>query len=191
LAAEFRDDSTFEHTQRVARTASLLAAELGLPAGEVALIEQAAPLHDIGKLAVSDTLLLKPGRLTPEEFALVKQHAEAGAAIFADSRSDVLRLAQEIAISHHEWWDGSGYPNGLAGERIPLSGRIVAVADVFDALTHERPYKPAWTPARAAGEIRRLNRRQFDPAIVNAFDRLNPTELTRPLAPNPAHRAAA
>ncbi|MDQ3890755.1 MAG: HD domain-containing protein, partial [Actinomycetota bacterium] len=146
------------------------------------LIRQAAPLHDIGKLAVSDTVLLKPGRLTSEEFEQVKRHAEAGAAILAESRSDVLRLAQQIALTHHEWWNGHGYPAGLEGEEIPLTGRIVALADVFDALTHERPYKHAWRIAEAVTEIRRLAGRQFDPAIVGAFAELDASELLRPLA---------
>jgi HD-GYP domain-containing protein (c-di-GMP phosphodiesterase class II) len=169
LAAEYRDDSTYEHTQRVARTAALLATELGLPPAEVTLIEQAAPLHDIGKLAISDTLLLKPGKLTPDEFAAPR----------AGDRQLPPRMVGR-----------KGYPNGLSGEAIPHSGRIVAVADVFDALTHERPYKPAWTPARAAHEIQRLGGRQFDPAVVAAFNCLDATQLTRPLGAGPAHRAA-
>jgi putative nucleotidyltransferase with HDIG domain len=172
LAAEYRDDVTFQHTDRVARTAGLLAAQLGLSEQAVALIRQAAPLHDIGKLAVSDTILLKPASLTAEEFETMKGHAAAGASILADSRSAVLRLAQEIALTHHEWWDGSGYPAGLAGADIPLSGRIVALADVLDALTHVRPYKPAWPLAEAVAEVCRLGGRQFDPGIVDAFREL-------------------
>jgi putative nucleotidyltransferase with HDIG domain len=172
-AAEYRDDDTHEHTARVARTAALLAERLGLPPAEVDVIRLAAPLHDIGKLAVSDTILLKPGRLTPEEFELVKEHALAGAGILEGATYDVLRLAREIAESHHEWWDGGGYPAGLAGEAIPLCGRIVAVADVFDALTRLRPYKPAWPVADAVAEILRLRGRQFDPAVVDAFRTLD------------------
>jgi putative nucleotidyltransferase with HDIG domain len=172
LAAEYRDDDTFQHTDRVARTAGLLAVRLGLSADAVALIRLAAPLHDIGKLAVSDTILLKPGSLTAEEFETMKSHAAAGARILADSRSAVLRLAQEIASTHHEWWDGSGYPAGLAAAAIPLSGRIVALADVFDALTHARPYKSAWPLADAVAEICRLDGRQFDPGVVRAFRQL-------------------
>jgi PAS domain S-box-containing protein len=173
LAAEYRDDETFEHTERVGRAAALLARALGLSDHDVALIRDAAPLHDVGKLSVSDTLLLKPGKLTSAEFDLVKRHADAGAAILAGSSSEILRTAEEIASSHHEWWDGSGYPRGLAGNEIPLIGRIVAVVDVFDALTHTRPYKEAWPIPKAVDEIRRLAGRQFDPKIVTAFDRLD------------------
>jgi len=176
LAAEYRDVDAFEHTTRVADTASLLAVQIGFSDTEVALIRQAAPLHDIGKLAVSDCVLRKPGRLTREEFEHVKQHASAGAAILGDG-SEVLSLASEIALSHHEWWDGNGYPRGLKAEKIPLSGRIVALADVFDALTHRRPYKQAWTTTRAIAEIDRLNGRQFDPTIVAAFHELNRQEV--------------
>jgi hypothetical protein len=169
LAAEYRDDATYAHTERVAHLAFLIATRLGLSSSECALIREAAPLHDIGKLAISDVLLLKPGRLTEDEIATVKTHATAGANLLADTTSDVLRLAGEIALSHHEWWNGSGYPNGLRGEAIPLSGRIVAVADVFDALVHSRPYKPAWPVRAAVDEVKRLRRCQFDPAVVEAF----------------------
>lgn len=184
LAAEYRDDQTHEHTERVARTAALIAQRLGLPEGAVALLEQAAPLHDIGKLAVSDSLLLKPGKLSREEFEQVKHHAVAGAAILSGSTYDVLCLAEEIALSHHEWWDGSGYPAGLKTEEIPLSGRIVALADVFDALTHARPYKHAWRLDDAVAEIERLCGRQFDPVVVDAFQTLDPVVLVSPLAPS-------
>lgn len=182
LAAEYRDDQTHEHTDRVARTAALLASKLALPEHEVLLIQQAAPLHDIGKLAVSDAILLKPGKLTREEFEQVKLHTQVGAAILSGSTYDVLCLAEEIALTHHEWWDGSGYPAGLKGEAIPLCGRIVALADVFDALTHPRPYKPAWPLADAVAEIERLSGAQFDPAVVDAFGTLDPLELVGPIA---------
>jgi putative two-component system response regulator len=149
---------------------------------EVSLIGQAAPLHDIGKLAVSDTVLLKPGKLTAEEFEQIKGHPAAGAAILSGSTSGVLCLGEEIALRHHERWDGSGYPAGLKGDAIPLSGRIVALADVFDALTHARPYKQAWPIDEAVAEICRLEVRQFDPAVVDAFQGLDAGELVRPLA---------
>lgn len=181
LVAEYRDDATYEHTQRVARTAYFLASQLGLPASDASRIRQAAPLHDIGKLSVADSILLKPGKLTAEEFEKVKGHAAAGADILSGSNSGVLNLAEEIALTHHEWWDGSGYPEGLWGDAIPLSGRIVAPADVFDALTHERPYKEAWPAADAAAEIRRLSGQQFDPRVVDAFQELDPEELLLPL----------
>lgn len=183
LAAEYRDDQTFEHTERVGSMAASLAKLLGLDDEHVHLMRLAAPLHDVGKLAVSDTILLKPGKLTPEEFELVKLHAAHGAAILADSNSPVLRLAEEIARCHHEWWDGTGYPNQLRGEDIPISGRIVAVADVYDALTHDRPYKRAWTIEQAGNEIASLSGTQFDPTVVDAFQRLDRRQLTRAATP--------
>jgi PAS domain S-box-containing protein len=177
LAAEYRDDDTYQHIDRVGKAAALLAAELGLSGHEVELIRDAAPLHDLGKLGVSDAVLLKPGRLTGEEFEALKRHAEIGRAILAGSRSDVLRMAEEIALGHHEWWDGSGYPAGLAGEAIPVTARIVAVVDVFDALTHDRPYKRAWALEDALAEMQRLRGTQFDPAVIDAFARLDPYEV--------------
>jgi putative two-component system response regulator len=177
LAAEYRDDATFAHTERVASTSALVAEQLGLPSAEVALIRQAAPLHDIGKLAVPDAILLKRSRLTPGEYEQMKRHAAAGAAILDGSQSAVLRLAQEIALSHHEWWSGDGYPGGLCGERVPLSGRIVAIADVFDALTYPRPYKDAWPVQQAQRTIHELRGRQFDPEIVAAFEAVGAERL--------------
>lgn len=177
LAGEFRDDDTFHHTQRVAHTAAMIASQLGLPAREVALIRQSAALHDIGKLAVPDAILLKPGRLTRDEFEQVMGHAEAGWRILDGSRSAALTLAAEIALTHHERWDGSGYPHGKGRDEIPLSGRVVAVADVFDSLTHERPYKSAWSVGAAVAEIDGLRGKQFDPDVVDAFHALNPGNL--------------
>ncbi|MBV9714705.1 MAG: HD domain-containing protein [Solirubrobacterales bacterium] len=177
LAAEFRDDGTHEHTRRVARTAFLLARELGMTPAEASLIRQAAPLHDLGKLALPDAILLKRARLTVPEYERVKQHPAAGAAVLSGSASQVMRMAEQIALTHHEWWDGSGYPAGLAGQEIPLGGRLVALADVFDALTHTRPYKRAWPVERALGELRRLAGTQFDPAVVEAFFELDPSAL--------------
>ncbi len=187
LAAEYRDDNTHAHTSRVADTAGRIASELGVEPQMVALIREAALLHDVGKVGIPDTILLKPGRLTGEEFDIVKTHAEIGRLILAGSTSEILRTAEEIAAFHHEWWDGTGYPYGLAGTAIPLSARIVALADVYDALTHDRPYKYAWPEDRAVDEIHRLCGIQFDPAIVNAFERLaNPTALQAPVL---AHRS--
>ncbi len=177
LAAEYRDDQTYEHTQRVGRTAALLAERLGLDPRFIELIRHAAPLHDVGKVGIPDAILLKPSRLTPEEFDLVREHPAAGARILAASSSELLKLAQEIALSHHEWWDGSGYPSALAGDGIPLSGRLVAVADVFDALTHKRPYKGAWSVPDSVREMRRLAGLQFDPAVLDAFNQLDPDQL--------------
>jgi response regulator RpfG family c-di-GMP phosphodiesterase len=185
IAAEYRDDGTHQHTDRVARTSFMIAERLGLPASDARLIEQAAPLHDLGKLSLPDAILMKRTRLTVAEYEEVKRHPATGAAILAGSASSVLRLAEEIALTHHEWWDGGGYPAGLKGHEIPLSGRIVALADVFDALTHTRPYKLRWSCDEAVTEICRLAERQFDPAVVQAFLRLDPeslVELPTPLA---------
>jgi PAS domain S-box-containing protein len=173
LAAEYRDDETHQHTQRVGALSAVLAARVGLPDEFAANLLHAAPLHDIGKLGVTDTILLKPGRLTEQERGLMQEHTTIGAAILDGSRFPVLQLGEEIALSHHERWDGSGYPQGLAGEAIPIAGRIVAVADVFDALTHARPYKPAWSVADAAAEIIRGAGSQFDPVVVAAFAELH------------------
>jgi putative two-component system response regulator len=181
LAGEYRDDATHQHAQRVGRTAALLAAELGLPADDVELMRRAAPLHDIGKLGVPDTILLKPGRLTVDEFEVVKGHTVIGSRILAESVSTVLRAGEVIARAHHERWDGTGYPAGLAGDEIPLAGRLVAVADVFDALTHERPYKSAWPCERAVAEVHGVAGTQLDPRVVQAFDQLDPSALLAPV----------
>jgi hypothetical protein len=171
-AAEYRDDNSPEHMQRVASHAARIARQLGQDDRTVTLIRQAAPLHDLGKIAIPDTILLKPGRLEPEEFEVVKTHAVLGARVLADSGSEVLAVAEQIARSHHERWDGDGYPDGLAGGAIPLVARVVFVADVFDVLVHERPYKEAWTVEDAAREIRSGAGTQFDPDVVEAFDAL-------------------
>ena len=172
LAAEYRDDNSPEHTQRVGALAARMARHMGQSDRMVWLVRQAAPLHDLGKIAIPDTILLKPGRLEPEEFEVVKTHAVLGARVLADGGSEVFTVAEQIAHSHHERWDGGGYPDGLAGDAIPLVARLVAVADVFDVLVHERPYKEAWTVEDAAGEIRAGAGTQFDPGVVAAFDAL-------------------
>jgi PAS domain S-box-containing protein len=169
VAAEYRDDDTSQHTERVGVTAAQIAARLGLGAEQIRLLREAAPLHDVGKLAISDTILLKPGKLTPQEYEVMTTHAALGARLLSGSSSPVLRMATVIAASHQERWDGSGYPAGLAGEAIPLVGRVVAVADVFDALTHDRPYKSAWPVEQAIAEIGRASGSQFDPRVVAAF----------------------
>jgi putative two-component system response regulator len=180
LAAEYRDDQTQEHAWRIGRICALIGHGLGLPDAEVELIRRAAPLHDLGKIGISDMILLKPGRLTDEEVAVMKTHTGIGAQILALSHSPLLRLAERIALTHHERWDGRGYPAGLRGEEIPLAARIVAVADVFDALTHERPYKHAWPVDRALGEILSQAERQFDPTVVEAFSTLDHQMLLSP-----------
>jgi PAS domain S-box-containing protein/putative nucleotidyltransferase with HDIG domain len=177
LAAEFRDEGTHEHTERVGRTAALLGRRLGLPDEAVALLRRAAPLHDIGKVGVPDAILLKPGKLNAEELEAMREHTVIGARILAEGKFPVLRLAAEIALTHHERCDGAGYPHGTAGEAIPMSGRIVAVADVFDALTHDRPYKKAWSVEAAVAEIRGLAGTQFDRRVVEAFEALDHRRL--------------
>jgi putative two-component system response regulator len=186
IAGEYRDHEAEQHAQRIGRTAGLLADAVGLSAEDVRRIVYAAPLHDVGKIAIPDAILLKPERLTAEEFETIKTHPRVGARILGGSDSRLLRMAADIAASHHERWDGQGYPHGLAGEAIPLTGRIVAVADVFDALTHRRPYKPAWSAEQAVSEIVRQGGRQFDPNIVAAFRTLDHIALVGPLRVVPA-----
>jgi hypothetical protein len=169
-AAEYRDDNSFDHTQRVAILAARLARGMGQDDHSVRLIRQAAPVHDLGKIAIPDSILLKPGALEPEEFEVVKTHSALGARVLEGSHSEVLGVAERIARSHHERWDGDGYPDSLTGHEIPLPARLVAVADVFDVLVHERPYKQAWTVEDAAREIRSGAGLQFDPEVVGAFD---------------------
>ncbi len=168
LAAEFRDDDTGEHTWRVGRVSAMLAHILEWPPDQVELILRAAPLHDVGKIGIPDRILLKPGKFTPEEFEQMKSHVTIGANTLAGSRSPLLKLAEVIARTHHERWDGTGYLQ-LKGEEIPLAGRIVTVADVFDALTHARPYKKAWPIERARAQIVTLAGAQFDPQVAEAF----------------------
>ncbi|HWK30306.1 MAG TPA: HD domain-containing phosphohydrolase [Solirubrobacter sp.] len=171
-AAIYRDDNTYEHTQRVADLAARLARALGLPPHTVSLIHRAAPVHDLGKIAIPDSILLKPGRLTEEEFEVVKTHAVLGARVLAGGDADVLSVAEQIARHHHERWDGAGYPAGLQGEAIPVAARLVHLADVFDVLVHERPYKESWTVEAAIAEIERGAGTDFDPAAVREFSRL-------------------
>ena len=168
LAAEYRDDDTGQHTKRVGETAAQIAEALGWPPTEVELIRRAAPLHDVGKIAIPDSILLKPGKLTREEFECMKTHARLGAEMLSGGGFPLLQLAEQIALTHHERWDGTGYL-GLREEAIPMAGRIVAVSDVFDALTSERPYKKAWSRNEAIEEIQRQSGRQFDPHVVEIF----------------------
>lgn len=169
LAAEYRDDDTHNHTERVGRTSMLIARELGLPDATVRMICDAVALHDVGKLGISDTILLKPGPLTAAEYATMQDHTLIGAAILVDSNSNVLQMAAQVALSHHERWNGSGYPNGVAGDDIPIVARIAAIADTFDAITHKRSYKDAQTIDHAIAEIHSASGTQFDPSVVTAF----------------------
>jgi putative two-component system response regulator len=168
-AAEFRDDETASHLQRMSHYSRLLALKRGIDEYTAELIRVASPMHDVGKIGIPDSILLKPGKLTPEEYEIMKQHAEIGYRILSGSDSPLLELAASIARSHHEKWNGRGYPQGLASEDIPIEGRIVAVADVFDALTSRRPYKKAWSLADAIALLQSGKREHFDPELVDLF----------------------
>lgn len=169
VTAELRDDSTGEHSYRVGMLAALLAHEFGCDEDTCFMIEMAARLHDVGKIGVPDAILLKPDRLNASEQEVMRSHATVGAELLSKSNIPHMKMAEEIARHHHEWWDGSGYPARLSGTAIPLAARITALADVFDALTHKRPYKPAWTVEEAIAEISRLKGRQFEPELADRF----------------------
>jgi putative two-component system response regulator len=168
-AAEYRDGETGLHIRRMAKYCLLIGEALGLDDSACHTLYLASTMHDVGKIAIGDAILLKPSKLSPEERAVMEQHTTCGYRLLADGRSDLVRAAAEIAWCHHERWDGSGYPRGLAGTEIPLFARIAAVADVFDALTSERPYKKAWQPAQACEHIAQNSGKHFDPACVSAF----------------------
>ncbi len=202
LAAEYHDDDTFQHTDRVGVGAAELATRLGLPGSVVRLIRHAAPLHDVGKIGIPDRILLKPGPLNTQEFAAIKQHTVLGADLLAGSDSAILQLGEQIALTHHERWDGNGYPAGLAAEAIPIAGRIVAVVDSFDAMAFDRPYRAACSVEDALSEIARCSGTQFDPQVVKAFLELHhhrapptdsephtPLQLTSPRAQTPLQSA--
>jgi putative two-component system response regulator len=173
LAAEYRDDATGEHTRRVGRESAALAHALGLSLDEIEDLRRAAPLHDVGKIALPDSILLKESPLSDAEMEAVREHPTIGARILSGSRVPMLLVAEDIALNHHECWDGGGYPGGLKGEEIPLSARIVSIVDVFDSLTHERVYKHAWTEDEALDEIERLAGTKFDPKVAEEFLRLH------------------
>jgi putative two-component system response regulator len=188
MAAEYRDDDTGQHVLRVSNTTVLLAQTLGVPDRDLELIRRAAQLHDVGKIGIPDHILLKPGKLAPAEFEVMKSHTTIGARILSGGRSDLIRMASSIAYTHHERWDGQGYPRQLSGDGIPHEGRIVAVADVYDALTNSRPYKPAWPVEEAVAEIKRQSGAQFDPTVVEAFFELHRQALL-PLSCSPVATA--
>ena len=177
VAAEYRDKETGNHLNRMSRYSRELAKEMGLSAEACEHIFYASPLHDVGKLGTPDAILLKPGKLTSEEYEVMKDHTTIGARILSGSSSPLLQLAERIAISHHEKWNGTGYPAGLKGEEIPLAGRIVALADVFDALASKRVYKDAFPMERVLEIIHNDSGSHFDPAVVDALDRCLPTLL--------------
>jgi putative two-component system response regulator len=177
IAAEARDAEPVQHAERVGRAAGALGELLGLAMPTIALLRAAAPLHDIGKIGIPDSILLKPSSLTPSELEIMRTHTTIGGAILAHSDTAELLLAKRIALSHHERWDGSGYPHGLIGEGTPISGRIVAVVEVFDALVHDQPYKQAWSIDEAVSEISAQCASQFDPDVVDAFLRLEHEQL--------------
>jgi putative two-component system response regulator len=168
-AIEMYDPATGQHVQRMASTAALLGRRLDLDARRVLLLRAAAPMHDIGKIATPDSVLHKPGRLTASERKRMESHTTVGHQILAGSESDLLKIAAEVALTHHEWFDGSGYPQGLRGEEIPLEGRIVAVADVLDALLSDRPYRPGMTVEQAIELISEESGSHFDPVVVEAL----------------------
>ena len=171
-AAEFRDDETGQHCQRVGEVAARLGREIGLDEDKIGILRLAAPLHDIGKIGIPDRILLKPGSLTTEEFAVMKTHTTIGASLLAGGAAALTQTAQAIALSHHERWDGHGYPHGRAGSEIPLAARLVSLADVYDALTHDRPYRSAWPLDRVLETLKLERERRFEPEIVDAFFRL-------------------
>lgn len=175
-AAEYRDDATGQHIIRVGRLSEQIGRVLGLDEERLFQLRHAAPLHDVGKIGIPDAILRKPGALNREEWQLMRQHAEIGARILEGCSNPVVEMARQIALTHHERWDGRGYPRGLQREQIPLWGRIVAVADAYDAMTNDRPYRPALHPDQAIEIIRAERERQFDPAVVDAF--LEPKTFT-------------
>ncbi len=169
IANEFRDDDTGNHVRRISDTCAIIARRMGIGSHVEDVIRFASPMHDIGKIGISDQILRKPGPLTVQQRLTMQQHTLIGAAILAEAKNEMIAMAHDIAISHHERWDGKGYPNGLAGENIPLSGRIACIADVFDALLSKRCYKDAYPLEKAVDIIRQGRGRQFDPNVADAF----------------------
>lgn len=177
MAAEYRDPETGDHIYRMSHYTYSIGKIFGLPEKECKLLLQASPMHDIGKVGIPDSILLKQGRLTKEEWEVMKTHTEIGGRILSHSNSELLQMAQTIAMTHHEKWDGSGYPKGLKGDKIPLCGRMVAIADVFDALTSKRPYKTPWPVEQALNLIKEESGRHFDPELVKMFLEIIPEIL--------------
>jgi putative two-component system response regulator len=177
LASEYRDNETGLHIIRMSQYAQLIGKAAGMSDDEAELLLNACPMHDVGKLGIPDSVLLKPGKLDAEEWTIMQTHVTIGADILSGHRSDLMEMAHLIALTHHEKWDGSGYPNGLKGEDIPLVGRIAALADVFDALTSERPYKKAWSVEDALSELDNNSGQHFDPQLLKHFKTILPQVL--------------
>lgn len=173
-AAEYKDNETGLHVVRMSQFARLLAIKLGLPSTFCDILYNAAPMHDIGKIGIPDSVLKKPTKLDEEEWRIMQQHVVIGAEIIGEHSDPLLQMARRIALTHHEKWDGSGYPNGLAGEEIPIEGRITAIADVFDALTSHRPYKESWTIEATMEFFENQAGRHFDPKLVRLFKQILP-----------------
>ena len=169
VAAEFRDDDTGEHVRRISRSSSMIAARMGLDEGFVEFLKWASPMHDIGKIGIPDSILLKPGRLTAQERLIMQRHPQIGADILHDPQNELIAMAREVSLSHHERWDGQGYPHALAGTAIPLCGRIVCLADVLDALISKRCYKQAYPPEKVMAILQQGRGSQFDPDVFDAF----------------------
>ena len=169
-ASEYKDNETGMHVMRMSHYARIIALDYGFSKAEADNLFNAAPMHDIGKIGIPDSIMLKPGKLTTEEFAIMKKHPEIGAEILGDSDSDLIELAKLVSMTHHEKWDGTGYPKQLKGTEIPIEGRIVALADVFDALTSVRPYKDAWSISKAMEFIHSEKNKHFDPQLVEIFE---------------------
>jgi putative two-component system response regulator len=177
FATEYKNADGFSHLQRVSHYAELLAKAHGLPKRVCEFIRLASPMHDIGKVGISDSILLKPGKLTPEEWETMKTHTTIGSQLLSECTSPILQIAQVIAVSHHERWDGTGYPQGLRETDIPIAGRIMAIVDVFDAITSDRPYEKAWPVSEAVNVIKLGSETQFDPQLVLLFEHILPEFL--------------
>jgi len=178
LAAEYKDNETGNHVLRMSKFSCLLAKAAGLSDEDAEIILCAAPMHDIGKIGIPDRVLLKPGKLDADEWKIMQSHVTIGGELLSGGESPLLDIARKVALTHHEKWDGNGYPNGTAGEDIPIEGRICAIADVFDALTSERPYKEAWPIEKAMALIKDESGKHFDPRLVEIFESILPEILT-------------
>ena len=177
-AAEYKDNETGMHVMRMSHYSKALALAYGLTDKQAEILLHAAPMHDIGKIGIADSIMLKPGKLTDEEFATMKNHPEIGAEIIGDcGDSLLLKVAKSVSLTHHEKWDGSGYPKGLAGEDIPIEGRICAIADVFDALTSKRPYKDAWSIEKTVDFLQSQKGKHFEPRLVDLMIEIMPKIL--------------